>query len=355
VVSGGGSGGHIYPALAIAQAFPGEDVLFIGARGHMEERIVPAAGVPFLGLSVSGLNRKRTTEKLMGVARAGSALAEALLILRRRRPWAVVGTGGYVTGPVGLAASLLGIPLFLLEANVTPGLANRMLLRRASRIFLAYAGTEALLPRDVRPRAIVTGVPVRPEIAAADRGTARKELSLGREDVLVLVVGGSQGADALNRAAALIVEAKLPVRLLWATGERYFARWQRYRGPAVDVRPYIDDMATALAAADLAVARAGSSTLSELTVRGLPAVLVPSPHVPDDHQRKNALHLEREGAAVVVDEEDIDRHLVPAVARLLAPERRREMAAAAGRLGHRDALLRIVAQLREEALARTRS
>lgn len=353
-MTGGGSGGHIYPLLAIRSCFPEADVLYVGARGHLEETIVPREGLRFVALPVSGFNRKHPLAKGLAVLKAVTALQTSLIWLRRTRPFAVVGTGGYVTLPVGYAGTLLGIPLFILEANVMPGLANRLLMRRARRIFVAFEGTLPLLPPSVRARAVVSGFPVRPEVLRHERDEARRDLGIPLAATVLLVVGGSQGAEALNRGAALLIEAGLPLYVLWATGPRYFPRWRGYAASHVDVRPYIDDMPRALAAADLVLARAGSSTLSEITARGLPSILIPSPNVPDDHQRKNALYLERRGAAVVIDEDDLERHLVQQVEHLLDPAKRAAMAEAAKALGRPDAARVIAETIRKEVGLRTR-
>jgi UDP-N-acetylglucosamine--N-acetylmuramyl-(pentapeptide) pyrophosphoryl-undecaprenol N-acetylglucosamine transferase len=383
VLTGGGTGGHIYPALAIAGELRRrgrtEAVLFVGGRGGMEERIVPEAGLPLVTLPVSGLVRKRPPEVAAALLRLGAALGAALGVLRRFRPDVVVGTGGYAAGPVGLAAVLLGVPLVLQEQNAVPGVTNRWLAPFAACIAVPYPDAAARLPRGAR--VLVAGNPVRPEVVAVGAGAvppaeARRRLGLSPAARVVLVVAGSRGSAVfVSLVAGMLAELREGV-VLFVSGRDHFAAAVRAaevavrgaataaEGPPGAVRvgravivPYLSAMADGWAAADVAVCRAGAITLAELAAAARPAVLVPSPHVTHRHQEANAEVFRRAGAAVVLPERGLDgRQLAGVVAGLLAdPERRARMAAAARGLAQPDALARIADAVEAAARAGRRA
>lgn len=345
VLTGGGTGGHVYPALAIAAELgPGAVVGYLGTARGLEARLVPEAGLPFYPVPATGALGKGAGALPGAALRALRGWAHALRLIRRLRPDVVVGTGGYVTGPVGLAAVTAGIPLFILEENARPGLTNRMLARFARHVAVPWAEAAAGFPPRVRTKVVVTGNPVRREVVEADRAAARAALGLDPQAPVVVVVGGSQGAQAINeQVLALVRERELwpaPAQLVWATGPRYHASLLARLGevPAwAHVVPYIDDMPAAYAAADVVVARAGAMTVAEITARGVPAVLVPSPNVTADHQTANARVLADRGAALLLPEGALPA-LGPTLRELLAdPGRRAEMARASRSLGRPDA------------------
>ncbi|GAB6875890.1 undecaprenyldiphospho-muramoylpentapeptide beta-N-acetylglucosaminyltransferase [Thermaerobacter litoralis] len=360
LLTGGGTGGHIYPALAIAvelkRRVPGCEMLYVGTREGLESRIVPRAGLPFATISARGLMRKSPRELVAGILALSRGLIQADRIVARFRPDVVVGTGGYVAAPVALAAVRRRVPVVIQEQNAVPGATNRLLARWAQAVCVPFAEAARFFPEGAR--VVVTGNPVRPEIVAARREEARARLGLDGTEPVVLVTGGSRGAERVNRAAlelAVAVAGWARGVLLWASGERYHGEMaaglaRRLAevgcdpGPRVRLFPYIDDMPTAYAAADLYIGRAGATTLAEITARGLPAVLVPSPHVAHHEQDANARVLERAGAAVVIpDEELTGTRLVEVVAGLLAaPERLAAMARASRELGRPGATAAIV-------------
>lgn len=354
-LTGGGTGGHIYPALAIGEAarrrLGAADLLFIGARGGMEARIVPEHGVRFVGLPVRGLVRKAPLEVVGALGSLGQSTAQAVALVRRFRPHIVVATGGYAGGPVGLAAVLLRVPLLLQEQNAIPGVTNRFLARFAAAVAVPFAETAHYLPAGCP--VLVVGNPVRPEIRGVAREAARRRMGLPAAGSVVLCVAGSRGSAVFVRLLREWLPHLQAGTLVFVSGEAHRAAAEAvlvgYRPPsgaAVVCLPYVERMGDALAAADLVVCRAGGM-LWELAAVGRPAVLVPSPHVTHHHQEANALVWSRAGAGVVLPEAEVDgRRLAETVQELLAhPERLRAMGAAASTLGAGDALGTIVGRL----------
>lgn len=312
VIAAGGTAGHVVPALAVADALraSGAEVHFVGGE-RAERTLVPDAGYPLEVLDVAGLDRRNPVKAARAAVKSVLAVGTALRLLRRLRPDAVMGGGGYVAGPVGLAAVLLRIPLVLTEADSHLGLTNRLLAPLARRVCLAF-------PLDGRSgeRYRVTGRPI--PAGAADREAARAQLGIGAEETVVLVFGGSLGARSINLAAAEAFR-EAPFRVLHASGTRDYEELRgRVAGVAhYDLRPYITPFGPALSASDLVVARAGGS-IFEIAAHGRPALLVPYPHATADHQSANARWMADGGAAVVVpDAELTGERLAHEVATLL--------------------------------------
>lgn len=307
LIAAGGTGGHVYPALAVARALRARDVpvVWMGTHAGLEARVVPAADIPVDWLSVGGLRGKGWRTRLAAPFVLTRACLQALVILRHRRPRALLGMGGFVAGPGGLMARLLGCPLVVHEQNAAAGLTNRVLARIAQCVLEAVPGT---FPAARRARA--TGNPVRVEIAAVAPPAARFADRTG--PLRLLVLGGSQGARWLNerlpRAVRDLPSERRPDIVHVAGPRNVDAAQAAYRDAGVDARvePYIEDMATALANADAVVARAGAMTVAELAAVGVGALLVPFPHAVDDHQTENARWLAEAGAAVVVQERELD-------------------------------------------------
>jgi UDP-N-acetylglucosamine--N-acetylmuramyl-(pentapeptide) pyrophosphoryl-undecaprenol N-acetylglucosamine transferase len=300
VIAAGGTAGHVVPALAVAEALRAEDaeVVFVGAR-RAEAQLVPAAGFTLHPIAVEGLSRSNPLHALRALALALAAVPRARALLRQLAPDAVMGGGGYVAGPVGVAALTLRIPLVITEADSHLGLTNRLLAPFTRRVCLAFplAGRSG-------PRYRVTGRPV--PTGGADRSVARERLSLGLDDTCVLVFGGSLGARSIN-LAAFEAFADVPFHVLHVCGRREYRELsQREHPPAYDLREYLDvaDFTDALAAADLVVARAGGSVF-ELAAHGLPAVLVPYPHAAGGHQLENARWMSEGGAAVTIPDAEL--------------------------------------------------
>ena len=301
VLTGGGTGGHIYPLLAVAQAARDWHASFIGSPGGLEADIVPRSGLPFHAVTSGGVRGKSLPVRLRSLLRSGRGVLAAYRLLGRLRPQVVLSSGGYAALPVTVAARLRRIPLALIEPNATPGLANRVAMRYAACILVAYEAARDRLPEELRRRAVVTGVPVRPgrEIS---RHEARAALGVAQGDLLIAVTGGSQGAHALNEAVCGLGPLLGPgEQVLLATGRREYELWAPCAGERLHVDAYFWDMDAVLAAADVFVGRAGAMTCAEILCAGVPAVLVPLQN-PAVHQDDNAQVLAGAGAAVVLEE-----------------------------------------------------
>jgi UDP-N-acetylglucosamine--N-acetylmuramyl-(pentapeptide) pyrophosphoryl-undecaprenol N-acetylglucosamine transferase len=343
VIAAGGTAGHVVPALAVADALraEGAHVVFVGGE-RAERTMVPAAGYELRPIAVEGLSRSNPLKAARAVARAALALRTARAIVRDVRPDAVLGAGGYVAGPVGLAAVALRVPIVLAEADSHLGLTNRLLARWARRVCLAFpiAGREG-------ERYLVTGRAVPPP--ATDRAAARARFDLREDDTCVLVFGGSLGARTINEAAVAGL-AGADYRVLHACGTRDYAALRERLGPEppanYDLREYITPFGDAILASDLCVARAGGS-IFEVAAHGRPAILVPYPYASGDHQSSNARWMAQAGAAVVVPDAELDAaRLAAEVGALLGdPARLAAMGRAAATLARPDAAQRIAAEV----------
>jgi UDP-N-acetylglucosamine--N-acetylmuramyl-(pentapeptide) pyrophosphoryl-undecaprenol N-acetylglucosamine transferase len=344
ILAGGGTGGHVIPALAIAQELQkqyGAEVLFIGTARGIENRLVPAAGFPLRLVQVGALNKVSLKTRLKTIFDLPRAVWDARRILAEFRPDIVIGVGGYASGPAMLAAILKRIPTLAFEPNVVPGFANRIVARMVSGAAVHFEETAQYFPR-----AEVTGVPVR-EAFFEIAGKATKS-----DRPTLLVFGGSQGANAINQAMIQCLPELLKqvpnIHIIHQTGERDYNDAQaayRQAGSSAEVYPFITDMPAFFARADLVLCRSGASTVAEITAAGKPAVFVPFPRAADDHQRVNAQALERAGAAVVVEETKLERvWLADTIAALLGdPGRLQRMSEAARKLAHPDAARDITA------------
>lgn len=331
LVSGGGTGGHIFPAVSIANAVkrrhPDAEILFVGALGRMEMERVPAAGYEIVGLPVAGFDRRRLWRNFGVLLKLFRSLRKARKVIRDFRPDIVVGVGGYASGPVLKQAQKKGIPTLIQEQNSYAGVTNKLLAAKADAICVAYEGMSRFFPAD---RIVMTGNPVRRDIVDCNlsRSEAKRKLGFDPDRKLVLVVGGSLGARTINESIAASLEQILAtgVRMLWQTGKLYADECSRVASgfDGVKATAFISDMACAYRAADIVVSRAGAGTISELQLLGLPAVLVPSPNVAEDHQRKNAMALVEAGAAEMVLDADARERLAGVMTSLLDDEDRRK-------------------------------
>jgi UDP-N-acetylglucosamine--N-acetylmuramyl-(pentapeptide) pyrophosphoryl-undecaprenol N-acetylglucosamine transferase len=346
VIAGGGTGGHLYPGIAVAEelrARGGHEVLFVGTARGIEARVVPREGWPLELIDVAGLKGGGLVGIARGLLRVPRALWQSLRILRRFRPDLVVGVGGYASGPLVLTAALTGRATAILEQNSIPGVTNRILGKVVRAVFAAFAESERFFPsRKVK----LVGNPIRQRFLSGTGTSTETGAGAGAGAGTVLVCGGSQGAHAVNEVAVeaialLAAEGRAP-RVVHQTGEKdRSAVEERYRAAGVqaEVRAFIDDMAAAYRSAELVIGRAGATTLAELTAIGKPAILIPFPHAADDHQTVNARALETAGAARVFAQAGLGaRALADAIAQLLADEPgRAKMAEASRALGRPDA------------------
>jgi len=343
VFAGGGTGGHLYPALAIAgeirKLVPGARICFIGTKGKIESRVVPAEGYEFRTLWISGLRRSLSPGNLLVPVKAVVSMIQAWIHLRDLRPRVVIGTGGYVSGPVLLAASMMGIPTLIHEQNSVPGDTTKFLAKRASEVHVSFEETMRRLPPSAK--AFVSGNPTRGILQGADRGEALKFFGMDPHDGrrVLLVSGGSLGARPVNSAVLDNIDRVLGMglRIVWQTGQTDFDRIAaatRHRSRKdVWTGAFIDRMDYAYAAADLALCRAGATTIAELTRLGKPALLVPYPLAAADHQTLNARSMEKAGAAVLIVDAAARQRLVPALENVLAAGRLDAMARASASLG----------------------
>lgn len=327
IVSGGGTGGHIFPAIAIANALkqrvPDAEFLFVGAEGRMEMEKVPAAGYKIVGLWISGLQRKLTLANLSFPFKVISSIRRAKKIVKDFKPDAVIGTGGYASGPVLRVASGAGVPTLIQEQNSFPGITNRVLSARVNRICVAYPGMEKYFPNE---KIIFTGNPVRQDILNLQGKHARamESFALSPEKKTLLVIGGSLGARTINQSMAAGIRelATAGYQVIWQTGKTFLPEAKKAAEgvQGVFVSDFITKMDLAYAAADLVVSRAGASSVSELCLVGKASILVPSPNVAEDHQTKNAMALVNVGATVLVKDAEASVRLTKKILELFADE-----------------------------------
>lgn len=339
IISGGGTGGHIFPAISIANEIqakrPDAEILFVGAEGRMEMQRVPAAGYPIEGLPIAGFDRKRLWRNFGVLIKIWKSKRLARRIVSRFSPHVAVGVGGYASGPTLSVCEDRNIPTVLQEQNSYAGLTNKLLAKKAKCICVAYEGMERFFPQE---RIRLTGNPVRQELldAQLDRKAALTVLGLSADKRTVLIIGGSLGARALNES----VLSKLKdiasaegVQFLWQTG-KFYAQEIAHRlaeqgcPDNLHVMEFVSNMAAAYTAADLVVSRAGASSISELCLLGKPSILVPSPNVAEDHQTHNAMALVRQEAAVLVADKDAIATLIPTALTLVAEDEKLQTMAA---------------------------
>lgn len=353
IIAGGGTGGHIFPAVAIANALkkrqPDLEILFVGAKGKMEMEKIPQAGYEILGLDIAGFNRSSLIKNLRLPFKLIRSLVQVRSIFRLFRPDAVIGVGGYSSFPVLRYAQAKGIPTFIHESNSFAGKSNILLGKKATRIFVASDGMDQFFPAD---RIMVTGNPVRESIVRSDvtHEAALQFFSLNDRHKTVLIVGGSLGARSINEAIAQHLDEFVAkdIQLIWQTGKGFGSRAKDLgKGkPGIWTDAFITQMDQAYAAADLVVSRAGAMAIAELCVVGKPVVFVPYPFAAEDHQTKNAEMLVAKNAAVMVKDSAVKEELVPLIGRLLQnPEQIKVLATNISQLGVRDADTTVAAEI----------
>lgn len=353
VVTGGGTGGHIYPALAVADEMRGRGwvVKYVGTRMGLESRLAEDAGFPFAAISAKPFRRSGDFQNVKAVYSHIEGVVDACGFLSAEKPDVVFGTGGYASVPVCVAAGIMRIPVVLHEQNVVPGRANRMLAVLARRVFAAWP-TTGWVP--FRSRWCVVGMPVRKGFAALDRSAARARLGIGAREKAVLIFGGSRGASSINRVVAEFLPRMRDVRVIWATGAGDFESLKAALGEEEGrhrVLPYIDNMPEVMVAVDLAVTRAGAMTLAELAAAGVPAVLIPYPHAMNDHQAANAANWVNAGAGALVPDSEVDARLYDTIRAMIADEKTLARQAASARSLARPGVAAVIADALEELAA----
>jgi UDP-N-acetylglucosamine--N-acetylmuramyl-(pentapeptide) pyrophosphoryl-undecaprenol N-acetylglucosamine transferase len=331
IVSGGGTGGHIFPAVAIANEFrfryPDAEILFVGAEGRMEMTRVPEAGYKIVGLWISGLQRKLTLSNLLFPIKLIASYFKAKNIVKQFKPDVVVGTGGYASGPIMIAATRAGIPTVIQEQNSFAGLANKQVASKASRICVAYDGMEKYFPAD---RLIVTGNPVRKDILSIGekREKALMHFNFKPQLKTLLIIGGSLGARTINESIIDGIEKLIQaqIQVIWQTGKGYYEAYKSRLGQfdltKVRVQDFVKEMDLAYAASDIIISRSGALSVSEICIAKKPTILVPSPNVAEDHQTKNAKALADKDAALLITDKEANTMLVDTALKLIFDETR---------------------------------
>ena len=329
IISGGGTGGHIFPAITIAdelkRRLPDAEILFVGAKDRMEMQKVPQAGYPIEGLWISGLQRKLSWQNLLFPLKFISSLLKSRSIIKRFKPDAVIGTGGFASGAVVKVAGQMGIPTFIQEQNSYAGITNKMLAKNAHKICVAYDAMEQFFPKE---KIVKTGNPIRDGLL--NIGEYRSEglsyFHLDSQRKTLLVLGGSLGARRINQ----LIEQQLPlfeqlgVQVLWQCGKLYYEEYKKYNSEQVRILAFIDRMELAYAAADVIISRAGASSVSELCVVGKPVIFIPSPNVAEDHQTKNARAIADKQAAILLRESELNEQFANTFSKLIADEAQQE-------------------------------
>lgn len=357
ILSGGGTGGHIYPAITISRAIQDRvkscEILFVGTERGLEADIIPREGYNFTTVDVRGFERRLTFKNVTTVFKSLTSVWQSQTIIRKFKPDLVIGTGGYVCGPVLLAASLLRVPTLIQEQNVIPGVTNKILSRFVDKIAVGYSEASNYFP--CNQKVIYTGNPIRPEVLSATRQEGIEAFALDPKKLTILVSGGSRGARTINQAMIEVIKyfaKRKDVQLLHITGK------SEYNGIVgklehsginiasagnISIKPYLYNMPMALAAADLAIFRAGAIGLAELTARGIPAILVPYPYAAENHQEYNAMTMQKKGAAVVILDRELNGDRLLKITKELIDNKieLKKMAVASKKLGRPEAAAHI--------------
>ncbi len=332
IISGGGTGGHVFPALSIANAVkeiePSAELLFVGAKDRLEMRKVPEAGYQIIGLPISGIQRKLSVKNLILPVKLLKSLAMSRRIIKKFKPDVVVGVGGYASGPVLRVASKKRIPTLIQEQNSYAGITNRLLSKKAEKICVAYDGMEKYFPEE---KIMLTGNPVRKELIPGKdkKEEAAKHFKLDPKRRTILAIGGSLGAGSINNSIIMHLESlnRKDLQLIWQCGKNYYEKakvaLEQYNLSNVILTPFINRMDLAYSMADVIISRAGAGTISELALVKKPVILVPSPNVAEDHQTRNALSLVKKEAAIMIKDQEAKDKLLPEAIKITDDEEKR--------------------------------
>ena len=327
ILSGGGTGGHIYPAIAIANElksrFPDADILFVGAKDKMEMQKVPQAGYPIQGLWIAGLQRRLTFDNALFPVKLLNSLLKSRQIIKQFKPDVVIGTGGFASGPLLQMANSVGIPTVIQEQNSYPGITNKLLSKKANAICVAYEKLERFFPKE---KIVLTGNPVRQDLieVQSKRAEGLAHYNLDPNKKTILILGGSLGARRINQLIEKELEffASQNVQLLWQCGKFYLDEYQKFNSENVQVMAFIERMDLVYAAADVVISRAGASSVSELCIVGKPVIFIPSPNVAEDHQTKNAKSVADKNGAILIRESELDSNFESTFSDLITDEKK---------------------------------
>ena len=355
VISGGGTGGHIFPAVAIAKTIqavrPDAEILFVGAEGKMEMEKVPAAGFKIIGLPIVGIQRRLTWKNLLVPFKLLASMIKARKIIKEFKPDIAIGVGGYASGPLLKAACNAGIKTLIQEQNSYPGITNKLLAKQVNKICVAYQGMEKFFPAD---KIILTGNPIRPEVTKLEgkRARAMEQFNLDANKKTILVIGGSLGARTINLAVQKFAKDWIDqgYQVLWQTGKGYYNTATDFVAnsghKSISVHEFIKEMDLAYSCADLVVSRAGAMSIAELCIVKRPSIFIPSPNVSEDHQTKNALALVQRNAALLVPDIQANSELGKVVSELISDdEKMHQLTANMAALAFPDAANAIVAEV----------
>ncbi|MBC5995952.1 undecaprenyldiphospho-muramoylpentapeptide beta-N-acetylglucosaminyltransferase [Romboutsia ilealis] len=316
LLSGGGTGGHVYPAIAIAnrikEQYPDAEIMFVGTEKGIESEIVPKYGYELKTVTVQGFKRKIDFDNVKRVFKLFKGLEQSRKVVKKFKPDVVIGTGGYVSGPVLFNAAMSKVPTVIHEQNSFPGVTNKILSKVVTRVLTSFEDSHERFPEGSRDKLVLTGNPVRKEILVARKNIARKNLGISEDKKMVLCYGGSGGSEEINDAMKVVIEnmVKEDIAFIFATGKYYyeeFAKSIEYLNlkPYQQVVPYLEDMANALAASDLVIGSAGAISLAEITALGKPSIIIPKAYTAENHQEYNAKSIESKGAGIAILEKDL--------------------------------------------------
>jgi UDP-N-acetylglucosamine--N-acetylmuramyl-(pentapeptide) pyrophosphoryl-undecaprenol N-acetylglucosamine transferase len=328
IFAGGGTGGHLYPALAVAQQIhamqPEAEILFVGAKNKIESKVVPEYGFNFKSIWISGFQRKLNLSNILFPLKVIVSAVQSIAINFGFKPRVAIGSGAYVSGPVIWSASILGAKVILLEQNSYPGVTNRMLEKKAEEIHITFEESKKYFREE--SKLILTGNPIRINLCLSDKTEAKKNLGLYGSKKILLVIGGSGGARSINQAVANNLKELVEsgIQILWQTGQFYYEQYRNLESESVKVMPFISNMSAAYTACDLVLARSGATTIAEVAYLGLPVVFVPSPYVAANHQYMNAKALKEANAAELVEDKNLNAEILPVVVELINNQTRQE-------------------------------
>jgi UDP-N-acetylglucosamine--N-acetylmuramyl-(pentapeptide) pyrophosphoryl-undecaprenol N-acetylglucosamine transferase len=311
--AGGGTGGHLYPAVAVANEIkrikPESEILFVGTKSRIEGRVIPKLGYKFQSIWIKGFSRKFNLANLLFPIKLFVSIIQSVVISFKFRPKVAIGSGGYVAGPAILGASVMGAKIILMESNSYPGITTRLLEKYADEVHITFEDSKKYLRKP--DRAKLTGNPVRSELGQISKIEALKYFGLDENKITVLVIGGSLGAQSINNSIANCLKDldENNLQVIWQTGKNYYDNYKKIIFNSVKILDFIEDMNKAYSACDLLVARAGATTIAELSFLGIPSILIPSPHVAENHQYYNAKSLADNGAAVLIKDSEIQENL----------------------------------------------